>query len=157
MSCKIYDSHFYWDLKATTRHIAIVFCILFNLAVQRIFLKVGNKIGDVSYTIQQYTESFGYGVVRELVGHGLGKKLHEEPEIPNFGSKGTGPEIKNGLVVAIEPMINMGTKNVRQLFDGWTIGTKDKKPSAHFEHNIAVINNEPVLLSTFDYINQKNN
>ena len=120
-------------------------------------LKVGNKIGDVSHTIQQYTESFGYGVVRELVGHGLGKNLHEDPEIPNFGSKGTGPEIKNGLVVAIEPMINMGTKNVRQLFDGWTIVTKDKKPSAHFEHNIAVINNEPVLLSTFDYINQKNN
>lgn len=115
-------------------------------------LKVGNKIGDVSFTIQQYTESFGYGVVRELVGHGLGKDLHEDPEVPNFGEKDSGPEIKNGLVVAIEPMINMGTKEVTQLFDGWTIVTKDKKPSAHFEHNVAVIDNKPVILSTFDYI-----
>ena len=115
-------------------------------------LKVGNKIGDISFTIQQYTESFGYGVVRELVGHGLGTDLHEDPEVPNFGEKDSGPEIKNGLVVAIEPMINMGTKNVTQLFDGWTIVTKDKKPSAHFEHNVAVIDNKPVILSTFDYI-----
>ena len=113
-------------------------------------LRVGNKIGDVSNAIQNYTESFGYGVVRELVGHGLGKELHEDPEIPNFGEKDTGPEIKNGLVVAIEPMINMGTEKVIPLFDGWTIITRDKKPSAHFEHNIAVINDKPVILSTFD-------
>ena len=120
-------------------------------------LRVGNKIGDVSNTIQNYTESFGYGVVRELVGHGLGKELHEDPEIPNFGEKDTGPEIKNGLVVAIEPMINMGTEKVKALFDGWTIITQDKKPSAHFEHNIAVINDEPVILSTFDYIENESN
>ena len=120
-------------------------------------MKVGNKIGDVSNTIQNYTEGFGYGVVRELVGHGLGKKLHEDPEIPNFGEKDTGPEIKNGLVVAIEPMINMGTEKVTPLFDGWTIITQDKKPSAHFEHNIAVIDNEPVILSTFDFIENESN
>ena len=115
-------------------------------------LKAGNRIGDVSNTIQKYTEGFGYGVVRELVGHGFGKKLHEDPEVPNFGIKGTGPKIKNGLVVAIEPMIIMGTKNVTQLFDGWTVVTKDNQPSAHFEHNVAVVNNEPVILSSFDYI-----
>ena len=115
-------------------------------------LKAGNRVGDVSNAIQKYTEGFGYDVVRELVGHGLGKKLHEDPEIPNFGIKGTGPKIKNGLVVAIEPMINMGTKNVTQLFDGWTVVTKDNQPSAHFEHNVAVVNNEPVILSSFDYI-----
>ena len=115
-------------------------------------LKVGNKIGDVSHEIQSYTESFGYGVVRELVGHGLGKNMHEDPEIPNYGLKNTGPKIQNGLVVAIEPMINLGTKDILQLNDGWTVITKDKKPSAHFEHNVAVINGEPNILSTFDYI-----
>jgi len=119
-------------------------------------LKVGNKIGDVSHEIQSYTESFGYGVVRELVGHGLGKNMHEDPEIPNYGLKNTGPKIQNGLVVAIEPMINLGTKDILQLNDGWTVITKDKKPSAHFEHNVAVINGEPNILSTFDYIESIN-
>ena len=115
-------------------------------------LSVGNKIGDVSNEIQSFTESFGYGVVRELVGHGLGEKIHEEPDIPNFGKKNTGPKIKNGLVVAIEPMINLGVKDVEQGSDGWTIITKDRKPSAHFEHNVAVVENKPEILSTFDFI-----
>ena len=115
-------------------------------------LKVGNRIGDVSSEIQKFTESHGYGVVRELVGHGLGKSLHEEPDIPNFGIKNTGPKIQNGLVVAIEPMINLGVKDVEQSNDGWTVVTKDKKPSAHFEHNVAVIKGKPELLSTFDFI-----
>ena len=115
-------------------------------------LKVGNRIGDVSSEIQNYTESHGYGVVRELVGHGLGKSLHEEPDIPNFGTENTGPKIQNGLVVAIEPMINLGVKDVEQSNDGWTVVTKDKKPSAHFEHNVAVIKGKPELLSTFDFI-----
>ena len=118
-------------------------------------LKVGNRIGDVSSEIQKFTESPCYGVVRELVGHGLGKSLHEEPDIPNFGIKNTGPKIQNGLVVAIEPMINLGTKDVEQSSDGWTVVTKDKKPSAHFEHNIAVINGKPEILSTFDFIELK--
>ena len=115
-------------------------------------LKVGNKIGDVSNEIQSFTENFGYGVVRELVGHGLGESLHEDPDIPNFGIKNTGPKIKNGLVVAIEPMINLGTKDVEQHKDGWTVITMDKKPSAHYEHNVAVINGKPEILSTFDFI-----
>ena len=115
-------------------------------------LKVGNRIGDVSNEIQSFTENFGYGVVRELVGHGLGKSLHEDPDIPNFGIKNTGPKIKNGLVVAIEPMINLGTKDVEQSDDGWTVITTDKKPSAHYEHNVAVIDGKPEILSTFDFI-----
>ena len=115
-------------------------------------LKVGNKIGDVSNEIQSFTENFGYGVVRELVGHGLGESLHEDPDIPNFGLKNTGPKIENGLVVAIEPMINLGTKDVEQHKDGWTVITMDKKPSAHYEHNVAVINGKPEILSTFDFI-----
>jgi len=115
----------------------------------------GNRIGDVSYIIQQHAEKNGYGVVRELVGHGLGKKMHESPEVPNFGKRGRGSKIKEGLVVAIEPMINMGTRKVIQLKDGWTIVTADKKPSAHFEHNVAVVNGKPEVLSTFRYIEEE--
>ena len=114
--------------------------------------KVGNRVGDVGYAIQNYNESKGYGVVRELVGHGLGKEMHEKPEMPNYGKRGSGKKLKEGMVVAIEPMINMGTPNINQLNDGWTILTRDNKPSAHFEHNIAIVNGNPKLLSTFDYI-----
>lgn len=114
----------------------------------------GNRIGDISYAIQTYTESFGYGVVRELVGHGLGKKMHEAPEVPNFGKRGKGPLIKEGLVIAIEPMINMGTRRVIQLSDGWTIITADRRPSAHFEHNVALVDGKPEILSTFKYIEE---
>ena len=115
-------------------------------------LKAGNRIGDVGYAIQKYCEDRGYGVVRELVGHGLGKKMHEDPEMPNYGKRGRGKKLINGMVVAIEPMINMGTHRINQLSDGWTILTKDGKPSAHFEHDIAIINGKPELLSTFKYI-----
>ncbi len=114
----------------------------------------GNRIGDISYAIQTYTESYGYGVVRELVGHGLGKKMHESPEVPNFGKRGRGPKLKEGLVIAIEPMINMGTRRVIQLSDGWTIVTADKKPSAHFEHDVAVVDGKPEILSTYKYIEE---
>jgi len=112
----------------------------------------GNRVGDVSFAIQQYCESHGYGVVRELVGHGLGKKLHEAPEIPNYGKRGRGKKFQEGMVVAIEPMINMGTRRIRQLADGWTILTADGKPSAHFEHNVALVKGKPEMLSTFQYI-----
>lgn len=114
--------------------------------------KAGNRVEDVGNAIQKYTESFGYGVVRELVGHGLGRKMHEAPEMPNYGKRGKGKLFIEGMVVAIEPMINMGTKNIKTLKDGWTIVTRDNKPSAHFEHNVALVNGKPELLSTFQYI-----
>ncbi|HET8839283.1 MAG TPA: type I methionyl aminopeptidase [Flavobacteriaceae bacterium] len=114
--------------------------------------KIGNRVGDVGFAIQRYTEKHGYGVVRELVGHGLGKKMHEDPEMPNYGKRGQGKKFIEGMVVAIEPMINLGTKNIQQLKDGWTIVTRDGKPSAHFEHDVALIDGKPQLLSTFDYI-----
>ncbi len=114
----------------------------------------GNRVGDIGFAIQSYAESFGYGVVRELVGHGLGKSMHEKPEVPNFGKRGRGPVMKNGLVIAIEPMINLGTKNVSQLRDGWTIVTGDGKPSAHFEHDVAIVDGKPEILSTFRFVEE---
>lgn len=114
--------------------------------------KLGNRVGDVAYAIQEYCERHGYGVVRELVGHGLGKKLHEGPEMPNYGKRGRGKKFAEGMVVAIEPMINRGTRRIKQLKDGWTILTADGQPSAHFEHNVAIVNGKPELLSTFQYI-----
>jgi methionyl aminopeptidase len=114
----------------------------------------GNRIGDISFEIQRHAEQHKYGVVRELVGHGLGREMHEAPEMPNYGKRGRGPQIKNGLVLAIEPMINMGTRRVKQLADGWTIVTADGRPSAHFEHNVAVVNGLPEILSTFEYIEE---
>ena len=116
--------------------------------------KKNNRVGDVGYAIQNYCESFGYGVVRELVGHGLGRVMHEEPEMPNYGKRGRGKKFNDGMVVAIEPMVNMGTHRIKYHSDGWTITTKDNLPSAHFEHNVALVNGKPELLSTFDYINQ---
>ena len=104
--------------------------------------------------IQNHAEKNGYGVVRELVGHGLGKKMHEDPEVPNYGKRGDGPKLKDGMVIAIEPMINMGTRNIKQLKDGWTILTADKKPSAHFEHDVALVDGKPDILSTFKYIEE---
>jgi methionyl aminopeptidase len=115
-------------------------------------LKENNRVGDVGFAIQKYCEDRGYGVVRELVGHGLGKTMHEDPQMPNYGKRGRGKKFKNGLVVAIEPMINMGTHKIEQLRDGWTILTNDRKPSAHFEHDVAIVDGKPQLLSTFDYI-----
>lgn len=117
-------------------------------------IKRGNRMGDLSFAIQDYAEKHGYGVVRELIGHGVGRKLHEPPEVPNFGKRGRGPLFVDGMVLAIEPMINMGTKNVKQLRDGWTIVTHDGKPSAHYEHDVAVVNGEPVILSSFAYVEE---
>jgi methionyl aminopeptidase len=114
--------------------------------------KTGNRVGDIGFAIQYHCESKGYGVVRELVGHGLGKTMHESPEIANYGKRGQGKKLENGMVLAIEPMINMGTHKIKHLKDGWSIITKDNLPSAHFEHNIALIDGKPNLLSTFKYI-----
>lgn len=114
--------------------------------------RVGNRIGDIGWAIQDHCEKNGYGVVRELVGHGLGKEMHEDPQVPNYGRRGRGKKIQEGLVIAIEPMINMGTHKINQLSDGWTIKTADRQPSAHFEHDVAVVDGKPEILSTFDYI-----
>lgn len=112
----------------------------------------GNRVGDIGYAIQHHAESHNYGVVRELVGHGVGRKLHEPPEVPNYGRRGQGVRLKAGMVIAIEPMVNGGTKGVRQQPDGWTIVTRDGKPSAHFEHTVAVRDGKAEVLSTFEHI-----
>ena len=114
--------------------------------------RIGNRVEDVGSAIQRYCEAEGYTVVRELVGHGLGRKMHESPEMPNYGKRGRGKKFVEGMTVAIEPMINLGTRNIKQLNDGWTIVTRDGKPSAHFEHDVALVNGKPELLSTFQYI-----
>jgi len=111
-----------------------------------------NRLEDIGWAIQQHAEKNNFGVVRDLVGHGLGKTLHEEPQVPNFGRRGRGKKIQNGLTIAIEPMINMGTEKVRTLADEWTIVTEDGMPSAHFEHDIAIVDGKAEILSTFDYI-----
>ncbi len=132
---------------------------LIDVTKQSLYLGIeqmisGNRVGDISYAIQQYAEANGYGVVRELVGHGLGKNLHEEPEVPNYGKRGDGPKLKEGMVLAIEPMINMGKKNVKHLNDGWTIVTQDGLPSAHFEHDVAIVDGKPEILSSYTYIEE---
>ncbi|MFC4263595.1 type I methionyl aminopeptidase [Ferruginibacter yonginensis] len=115
--------------------------------------RAGNRIGDIGAAIQEYTEKkHGYGVVRDLVGHGLGRSMHEDPQVPNYGKRGTKEKLKEGMVLAIEPMINMGVKEVVHLEDGWTILTKDGKPSAHFEHDVHVTKNGPDILSSFEAI-----
>ena len=117
----------------------------------------GNRIGDISSAIQKHAESFGFSVVRELVGHGVGKNLHESPEVPNYGRRGNGIILNEGLVIAIEPMINMGKKGIMQHKDGWTITTIDNKPSAHFEHTIVVRKGKAEILSSFEEIEKKIN
>ncbi len=114
----------------------------------------GNRIGDIGFAIQSYVERFGYSVVRELVGHGVGKSLHEAPEVPNYGKRGQGVKLKEGMVLAIEPMINFGKKGITQDKDGWTIRTADRKPSAHFEHTVAVRKGKAEILTTFQYIEE---
>ncbi len=116
--------------------------------------KAGNRIGDIGHSVQYYVEGFGYSVVRELVGHGLGKSLHESPEVPNYGKRGKGAMMKQGLVIAIEPMINLGHRSVVQESDGWTIRTADRKPSAHFEHTVAIMEEKTEVLTTHRYIEE---
>lgn len=112
----------------------------------------GNRLGDVGFVIQNHCENEGFSVVREMVGHGLGKSLHEQPEVPNYGKRGTGVKLKQGMVICIEPMINLGDRNVVQEQDGWTIRTKDRKPSAHFEHAVSIGKEKAMILSSFEYI-----
>jgi methionyl aminopeptidase len=116
--------------------------------------KAGNRIGDIGFAIQQHAEEHGYGVVRELVGHGLGRKMHESPEVPNYGKRGRGAKLKEGMVLAIEPMVNLGGRSIKQLADGWSIVTADNRYSAHFEHDVAIVDGNPDVLSTFDYVEE---
>ena len=114
--------------------------------------RAGHRLGDISNAIQTYCERRGYSVVREMCGHGIGKKMHEDPEVPNYGRRGTGAVIRNGMVIAIEPMINLGSRNIVIERDGWTCRTRDRKPSAHYEHTVAIVDGETRVLTTFDYI-----
>lgn len=114
----------------------------------------GKRVGDISYAVQEHAESNGYSVVRELVGHGIGKQLHEKPEVPNYGKKGDGKTLLENMTIAIEPMINLGKRNVTQDRDGWTIRTADGMPSAHFEHTVAVRKEKAEILSTFEFIEE---
>ncbi len=140
------------DVDPETKRLLEVTKECLNLGIAE--TKAGNRIGDIGFAIQQHAEKNGYGVVRDLVGHGLGKTMHEEPQVPNYGRRGRGKKIQDGLTIAIEPMINMGTERVVQLEDHWTIVTEDGKPSAHFEHDVAVVNGKPEVLSTFKYIEE---
>ena len=115
---------------------------------------VGKRLGDISEAVQTYAETHGYSVVRELVGHGIGLNLHEAPEVPNYGKKGAGLKLQEGLVIAIEPMINLGKKAIIQENDGWTIRTADNLPSAHFEHTITIGKDKADILSSFEYIEE---
>ncbi len=115
----------------------------------------GKRIGDIGYAVQNHAESMGYTVVREMVGHGLGRHLHEAPEVPNYGRRGSGPKLKKGMVICIEPMINMGRRQIKQEPDGWTIRTADNRPSAHFEWAVAIDKEKADILSTFSYIDDE--
>ena len=116
--------------------------------------KHGNRLGDVGYAIQQHCQAAGFSVVREMVGHGVGRNMHEDPEVPNYGKRGQGIQLREGMVIAIEPMINMGNRGILVERDGWTIRTIDRKPSAHFEHTIAIQKGEADILSTFEYVEE---
>lgn len=116
--------------------------------------RAGKRIGDIANAVQTYCEHRGYSVVREMCGHGIGKSMHEDPEVPNYGRRGVGPLLKPGMVIAIEPMINLGSKNIVISEDGWQCRTKDRKPSAHYEHTIAITDAEPDILTTFKYIDK---
>lgn len=123
-----------------------------NLATEQAV--VGKRVGDIAYTVQEHVEQYGYGIVRELVGHGVGYKLHEKPEIPNYGKRGAGSKLQEGLVICIEPMINLGKAGVKFWDDGWTVSTIDGKPSAHYEHMVAVSKGKPDILTTFAYVEE---
>ncbi len=167
IDCGVYHNEFFGDAaftfafpKVSDETMDLLYTTNQSLYLGISQAKSGNRIGDISYAIQQHCERVnGYGIVRELVGHGLGRNLHEAPEVPNFGTRGRGPKMLPGLVIAIEPMVNMGKRNVKQSSDGWTIVTKDGKPSAHFEHTIAVTEGEPIILSDHSIVEEalKNN
>lgn len=161
VDCGAYKNGFHGDF-------AYTFCVgevkpeirdLLKTTKESMFLGIeqaveGKRIGDIGHAIQTYCEARGYSVVREMIGHGIGRSMHEAPEVPNYGRKGNGPMLKSGMVICIEPMINLGTKNLVFERDGWTTRTLDRKPSAHFEHAVAVRSGRPDILSTYKYIEE---
>ena len=161
VDCGVLMNEFYGDVAYTFEVGEVADEIKKLLSVTKLCLQkgieaavAGNRVGDIGYAVQTVAEDNGYGVVRELVGHGLGKKLHEEPQVPNYGKRGQGAKLKEGLVIAIEPMINMGKRHVKQGEDGWTIYAKDGLPSAHFEHDVLVRKGKAEVLSTHELIEE---
>lgn len=159
VDCGVLMGGFYGDSAYTFQVGEVAAEVRKLLRVTQECLKLGiaqavanNRTGDIGYAVQHHAESHGYGIVRELVGHGVGRKLHEAPEVPNYGRRGHGAKLNEGMVIAIEPMVNMGVKEVSQLDDGWTVVSRDGKPSAHFEHTVAVRAGKAEVLSTFSYI-----
>lgn len=140
------------EVEEKTRHLLKVTKESLYKAIEN--ATVGNRIGDIAYAVQAHAENEGFSIVRELVGHGVGKMLHEGPEVPNYGKRGKGVKLEEGMVLAIEPMINLGRKNIVQEGDGWTIRTADRKPSAHFEHTVAIRRDKADILTTFEYIEE---
>jgi len=140
------------EVEEKTRHLLKVTKESLYKAIENAI--VGNRIGDIAYAVQAHAENEGFSIVRELVGHGVGKMLHEGPEVPNYGKRGKGVKLEEGMVLAIEPMINLGRKNIVQEGDGWTIRTADRKPSAHFEHTVAIRRDKADILTTFEYIEE---
>lgn len=159
IDCGVFHQGFHSDSAYTYPVGEVSSAVLSLLKVTKESLYLGiekavfnNRMGDVGHAIQKFVESKGFTIVRELVGHGLGKSLHEAPEVPNYGKRGSGERLKEGMVIAIEPMVNMGTRNVVQERDGWTIRTADRKPSAHFEHTVAIFADKTEILTTHKYI-----
>jgi methionyl aminopeptidase len=159
VDCGVLMNEFYGDSAYTFEVGEVAEGVKQLLRVTQECLKLGiaqavpnNRVGDIGFAVQDHAEAHHYGIVRELVGHGVGRKLHEAPEVPNYGRRGHGPKLVDGMVIAIEPMVNMGAKEVSQLDDGWTVVTRDGRPSAHFEHTIAVRAGKAEVLSTFSHI-----
>lgn len=161
IDCGTYMNGFYGDsaYTFTVGEVADEILKLLERTKNSLYLSIeqataGKRVGDIGNAVQSYCEGFGYSVVRELVGHGVGRNLHEKPEVPNYGRRGSGAKLKPGMVLAIEPMINLGKKEVTQDADGWTIRTADSSPSAHFEHDVAIRNGKADILSSFEYIEE---
>ncbi|NOY51865.1 MAG: type I methionyl aminopeptidase [Chlorobi bacterium] len=161
VDCGTYMNGFYGDSAYTfaVGNVKEDYLLLLQRTKESLYLAIdqavaGKRVGDIGHAVQSYVEGFGYSVVRDLVGHGVGRNLHEKPEVPNYGRRGTGIKLKPGMAIAIEPMINLGVKDVVQENDGWTIKTADSLPSAHFEHDVAIRNGKADILSTFDYIEE---
>ncbi|PLX05625.1 MAG: type I methionyl aminopeptidase [Marinilabiliales bacterium] len=161
VDCGTFMNGFYGDSAYTfaVGNVKEEYLLLLQRTKESLYLAIdqavaGKRIGDIGHAVQSYVEGYGYSVVRDLVGHGVGRNLHEKPEVPNYGRRGTGTKLKPGMTLAIEPMVNLGVKEVVQENGGWTIKTADSMPSAHFEHDVAIRKGKADILSTFDYIEE---